>query len=126
MTVHEVVYYFLIMVAGTAGELCVARAMKAIGEANDFRPAALFRVILRAMCVGWMWAGLGLMTLAFFALLGVLSIENVSMVVPATALSYAVGTLGGKFFLGETVTGKRWVGVAIVCVGVALVFIGHQ
>ena len=69
-----------------------------------------------------MWIGITLMALAFFALLGMLSIENVSFVVPVTALSYAAGALGGKFFLGERVTPQRWAGVALVCVGVALVF----
>jgi drug/metabolite transporter (DMT)-like permease len=63
---------------------------------------------------------------AFFALLAVLSMENVSLVVPATALSYAAGALGGKFFLGEQVTRKRWTGVLLVCIGVALVVIGRR
>jgi drug/metabolite transporter (DMT)-like permease len=117
--------YFLIMVAGTAGELCVARAMKTFGGAKEFHPAALMRTLLRAMQVGWMWLGLLLMTVAFFALLGMLSVENVSFVVPATALSYGVGALGGKLFLGEQVSPTRWLGVSLVCAGVALVFIGR-
>ena len=119
------VCYFLIMVAGTAGELCVARAMKTFGEAKQFHPAAIVRTLLRAMQVGWMWLGVLLMTIAFFALLGMLSVENVSFVVPATALSYGVGALGGKLFLGEQVSLTRWLGVLLVCVGVALVFIGR-
>ena len=72
-----------------------------------------------------MWLGLLFMTVAFFALLGMLSLENVSFVVPATALSYAVGALGGQMFLGERVTLTRWIGVLLVCLGVALVFIGR-
>ena len=119
------VYYFLIMVAGTSGELCVARAMKTIGEAKQVHPAAVMRTVLQAMRVGWMWLGILLMTVAFFALLGMLSLENVSFVVPATALSYGVGALGGKMFLGERVTLTRWIGVLLVCVGVALVFVGR-
>jgi drug/metabolite transporter (DMT)-like permease len=112
------------VVVGTGGELCVTRAMKTIGEVTDFRPASLFRVVIRAMKVGWMWLGLAQMTLAFFALLGMLSLENVSLVIPVTALSYAFGALGGRFFLGERVTRQRWAGVLLVCFGVALVFIG--
>lgn len=119
------VFYFLIMVAGTAGELCVARAMKTVGETKQFRPADIMRTLWRAMRVGWMWLGVLFMTIAFFALLGMLSLENVSFVVPATALSYAVGALGGKVFLGERVALTRWVGVLLVCLGVALVFIGR-
>ena len=65
-----------------------------------------------------------MMAMGFFALLGMLSLANVSFVFPATALSYAVGALGGKLFLGERVTPQRWVGVLLVCIGVALVFIG--
>jgi len=64
------------------------------------------------------------MTLAFFALLAVLSIEKVSFVVPVTALSYVAGALGGKFFLGESISLRRWTGITLVCIGVTLVFLG--
>lgn len=120
----ELLYIFLIIVPGTAGELCVSRAMKRVGEVTDFRPHAIARVIVRAMKVSWMWIGLSMMTLGFFALLAMLSIANVSFVFPATALSYAAGALGGKLFLHERVTPQRWLGVLIVCIGVTLVFLG--
>jgi len=124
--VRESVFYFLIIGAGTGGELCVTRAMKTVGEVKDFRPAALIDVILRALRVPWMWVGLTLMGTGFFALLSILSRENVSLVVPVTALSYGAGALGGKFFLGERVTRRRWMGVLLVCLGVALVIMGRQ
>lgn len=117
-------YFFMIVVAGTGGELCVSRAMKQIGEVHDFRPAAIIKVIGRVLRVKWMWFGVGMMTLAFFSLLAILSIENVSFVVPVTALSYVAGALGGRFLLGEHVTPSRWTGIALVCIGVTLVFLG--
>jgi drug/metabolite transporter (DMT)-like permease len=122
----EAVLFLLVMIAGTAGELCVARAMRQVGEVSDFRPRALLTVALQASKVGWTWIGLGLMTLAFLALLAVLAIENVSFVVPVTALSYAVGTLGGRLFLRERVTRTRWAGVLLVCIGVTLVLLGKH
>ena len=64
------------------------------------------------------------MAVAFFALLGMLSLAKVSFVFPSTALSYAAGALGGRFFLGERVTPQRWFGVLLVCIGVVLVFLG--
>jgi drug/metabolite transporter (DMT)-like permease len=118
-------FYFLIVCAGTGGELCVARGMKVVGEVKDFRPLALLRLIPRALRIPWMWLGVALMTTAFFSLLAVLATENVSLVVPVTALSYGAGALGGKFFLGEQVTPRRWAGVLLVCAGVALVVIGR-
>lgn len=123
---REVILYILIIGAGTGGELCVTRAMKAVGEVRDFRPAALVNVLLRALRVSWMWLGVGLMAAAFFSLLALLSIENVSLVVPVTALSYGAGALGGKFFLGEQVTPRRWAGILLVCIGVTLVIMGRR
>jgi len=122
--VFEVIFFSLIVVAGTAGELCVSRAMKAIGEVHDFRPSALVKVFLNALRVKWMWIGVGLMAVGFFSLLAILSFENVSFVVPVTALSYVAGALGGRFFLGERVNWRRWTGILLVCVGVTLVVIG--
>ncbi len=123
---REALFLFFVVVAGTGGELCVTRAMKQVGEVTDFRPLALLRVIIRAMKVGWMWLGVSLMALAFFSLLAVLSIENVSFVVPVTALSYAAGALGGVVFLGERVSRRRWAGVLLVCLGVTLVWLGKH
>ena len=117
-------YFFMIVVAGTGGELCVSRAMKQTGEVKDFRPSAVARALLRALGHQWMWLGVGLMTMAFFSLLAILSIEKVSFVVPVTALSYVAGALGGRFFLGERISASRWTGIALVCIGVTLVFLG--
>jgi len=122
----EIILLLLIMVAGTGGELCVARTMQAVGPATDLRPAALIRLILRALQNGWMWLGFLLMAIGFFSLLEMFSLENVSFVVPVTALSYGFGALGGKIFLREQVTRKRWAGVLLVCLGVGLVLIGQR
>jgi drug/metabolite transporter (DMT)-like permease len=126
MRIWEGIAIFLIVVCGTAGELCVTRAMKVIGEVKEFTPGALIKVAIRAIQVPWMWLGVGLMAVAFFSLLGALSVENVSFVVPATALSYAAAAFGGQVFLGEKVSRGRWLGVALVCVGVTLVFLGKN
>ena len=120
----QVILYFLIVFPGTAGEMCISRAMKTVGEATDFRPHAIARKIGHAMTVPWFWIGITMMATGFFALLGMLSMANVSFVFPGTALGFAVGALGGRIFLKEKVTRQRWVGVLIVCVGVALVAIG--
>jgi drug/metabolite transporter (DMT)-like permease len=124
--VLEFLFLFIIVVAGTGGELCVSRAMKVVGEVHDFRPAALARFVFRAMRVGWMWIGITMMALAFFSLLAMLSIENVSFVVPVTALSYAAGAVGAMLFLHERVSPQRWLGVLIVCVGVTIVWLSRH
>ena len=122
----EAILFSLIVVSGTGGELCVSRAMKTVGEVKDFRPLAIARVVLRALRSGWMWAGVTMMALAFFSLLGALSFLNVSFVVPVTALSYVAGAGGAALFLRERVSPQRWMGVFLVAVGVTLVFLGNR
>ena len=122
---RELILLFLVIVAGTSGELCVSHAMKAVGEVHDFRPAELVRFLSRAVRVWWMWIGVLQMTVAFFSLLAMLSIENVSFVVPITALSYAAGSIGATLFLREHVSRQRWAGVLVVCLGVTLVWLSH-
>jgi drug/metabolite transporter (DMT)-like permease len=124
--VLESIFLFMIVAAGTGGELCVSRAMKTVGEVHDFRPAALARFVWRAIRVGWMWVGIAMMALAFFSLLAMLSMENVSFVVPVTALSYAAGAFGALIFLRERISVQRWLGVLLVCVGVTLVWLSRQ
>ena len=124
--VSEFIFFFFIVVFGTTGEIFMSRAMKETGEVKDFRPAALIEAIFRALRVRWMWFGVGMMAIGFFSLLAVLSFENVSFVVPVTALSYVVGALGGRFFLGERVSLQRWTGILLVCAGVTLVLIGRR
>jgi len=124
--VSEFIFFFFIVVFGTTGEIFMSRAMKETGEVKDFRPVALIESIFRALRVRWMWFGVGMMAIGFFSLLAVLSFENVSFVVPVTALSYVVGALGGRFFLGERVSLQRWTGILLVCAGVTLVLIGRR
>jgi drug/metabolite transporter (DMT)-like permease len=119
----EIALFFFIIGVGTTGELCVTRAMKAIGEVKEFTPRALLGVGGRAFRVGWMWIGLAMMAIAYFALLGMLARANVSYVIPITALGYVVGAIGGRWFLGEAVSRQRWIGVLLVCSGVLLIYL---
>jgi uncharacterized membrane protein len=123
---RDLILFTMIVVAGTGGELCVSRAMKSVGEPTSFHPAEIVKVVLRALRQPWMWAGISMMALAFFALLGALSLYNVSFVVPVTALSYVAGALGGVVFLHERVSSRRWIGVLLVAIGVTLVLFGKS
>ena len=118
----EIALLFLIVVSGTAGELCVSRAMKSVGEVHDFRPRSILRFVLQSLRLPWMWLGIALMGLGFFSLLAILSFQEVSFVVPVSALSYAAGAFGAKAFLGERISRNRWVGIAVVCIGVTIVW----
>ncbi|HVA00939.1 MAG TPA: hypothetical protein VMV34_04695 [Terriglobia bacterium] len=121
MTLRTALFIGIIVLAGQGGDIALSFAMKKIGEVKNFGPRNLLKTLGRAFQIGWMWVGIGLMAIAFFSLLALLSWANVSLVVPATASSYIVGAMGAQFLLGERVDKMRWVGVVIVCIGVAFV-----
>ncbi|HKW56330.1 MAG TPA: hypothetical protein VJN42_03150 [Candidatus Acidoferrum sp.] len=114
----------LLIFGSTGGEIAITHGMKATGEPERLRPWELLRFLRKAVCNGWFWAGVPLMALSFYALLALLSWEPISFVIPASALSYVVGTFGAKYILREDVTLARWTGVILVCTGVALVALG--
>ena len=116
----------IVVITGTSGELCLARAMRSLGEVSDFHPSALVHTLARAIAIPWVWLGLALLAIDVVALLALLSFEDVSFVIPMTALSYVVGAIGGASFLGEHVIRQRWMGVFLVCGGVALVYAGGK
>lgn len=121
----EYVLFILVIIVGTAGELCLGRAMKETGELERFHPTAVIKLLGQALRVKWIWIGVAMMATAFFSLVTLLSFEEVSFVVPVTALSYLVGAVGGIFFLGEKVAWQRWVGIGLVCTGVSMVVISR-
>ncbi|PYR86941.1 MAG: hypothetical protein DMG19_11765 [Acidobacteria bacterium] len=115
-----VLFISIVILTGTAGDLAVSHAMKQIGGVS-LTPSAIFRFLALAFQMVWLWIGIALMATGFFSLLALLSWADVSLVVPATALSYVAGALGAKFLLNEHVTPARWAGVLLVCLGVALI-----
>jgi len=118
------IFLCFLIFGSTGGEIAITRGMKATGEPERLRPRELLRFLRKALCNGWFWAGIPLMALSFYALLVLLSWEPISFVIPASALSYVVGTFGAKYLLGEEISLARWTGVVLVCGGVALVALG--
>ena len=107
----------------TGGEIAMTHGMKQVGEPENFRPRALWRFIAKAVKNGWVWFAMPLMAGAFYSLLILFSWAPLSVVIPASAFNYVVGTFGAKYLLKEQVSAKRWMGVVMVCAGVALVLI---
>jgi drug/metabolite transporter (DMT)-like permease len=114
----------ILILGSTGGEIAITHGMKSVGEPVRLRPGAVLQFLGRAVRNSWFWAGVPLMALSFYALLILLSWEPISLVIPASALSYVVGTFGAKFILGEDVSTARWAGVIFVCIGVVLVAAG--
>jgi hypothetical protein len=117
--VRTALFLSIVILAGTSGELLTAHAVKRAGakSVDGCGIGARLRLAFRPRA---MWAGLALQAIAFFTFLVLLSWADISFVVPATALNYVVGAAGSALFLREQLDRRRWVGVLLVCLGVAV------
>jgi drug/metabolite transporter (DMT)-like permease len=65
-------------------------------------------------------AAVACMGLSFFSFLELLKIADLSFAVPATAATLVLETALARWLLRERVQPRRWIGVALVACGVAL------
>ncbi len=110
----------VIVLADAAGDVLITRGMKQAGEVSTIRPGVLLSIARRVLTNWSFISGILFFAVTFFSFLAVLSWADLSFVFPATSLVYVVSTLGAKFILKETVSFQRWMGIFLVCLGVAL------
>lgn len=111
----------LLVVLNSAGNFFLALGMQRIGALPSWSIAALHYAFVAVFSSVWIWIGIVSMLLFMAALMLVLSWADFTYVLPASASMYAVVALLGHFVLHESVPGMRWTGVALICLGVALV-----
>lgn len=104
----------------SCGDILCAKGMSQGGELSDFGPSGVLRVIRYIVTRKLVILGGLCYAVAFFSLLGLFTVAQLSVAVPATALSFVVDTLGAHFVLKENFPWKRWIGVILVSVGVVL------
>jgi len=65
-------------------------------------------------------AGLAIYAAGTALWISAVSRRNISFLYPLTALNYVLVGMGGRLFLGEHISTGRWLGIAVVVAGVAL------
>ena len=120
-TLKTSIVVVLLVILSSAGNLFFSIGMKRIGALHGWPMAALHSAFVAIFTSAWIWLGIVSMLLFLAALMLVLSWADFSYVLPATATMYAVTPLLGHFVLRESVTGMRWMGVALICLGVMFV-----
>jgi uncharacterized membrane protein len=111
----------VIVLSNSAGDVCITRGMKQVGEVSTLNPRELLAITKRVLTNRDFLLGIFFLAVSFFSFLAVLSWADLSFVIPATSIVYAVSLVGAKFFLHEEINSLRWAGTLLVCVGVALV-----
>ena len=111
----------LALVLEAVGVVCLSRGLKQIGEPEKLTAGEVARVIRRGAVNPNILLGVLLETIFFGALLYLLSQRDVSLIWPLTALGFVLTAIAAKFILHEEIHWTRWMGVALIVVGAALV-----
>ena len=99
------------------GNLALAFGTKNFPESLALNPLSY----LRAMLSPFVAAGVAMLILAMLIRMAVLGLADLSFVLPLTAIGYVFAALLGRFILHEEVSPQRWLGTALILIGVALV-----
>ena len=105
----------------SVGNVMLSKGMKEVGEVTDFSISALFGVFLRGITNLSVITGVTLDALFFGCLLIALSLTEVSIVMPLTAVGYLTTALVAKVILHEDISALRWAGTAVIVVGCIMV-----
>lgn len=120
MTFRKYLVLAGITVFSTAGDSLLARGMKALGNVSLHHLSSLLLAILNP----WVAAGI-LLLLAFFACyMSALSWADLTYVLPATSLGYVLVALIARFSFHEEISPTRWLGIALIAVGVGFAAAG--
>ena len=111
----------LVVLGGSVGDVFITKGMKQVGEIATLNARELLGIAGRTLTNRWFLVGLFFMAVSFFSFLAVLSWADLSLVLPATSISFVITTVGAKLYLKEKISPVRWAGIVLVCVGVALI-----
>ena len=116
----------LVVLGGSAGDVCITKGMKQIGEISTLNLRVLLRTFGLAIANKYVLIGLFFMAVSYFSFLGALRLADLSLVLPATSISFVITTIAARLFLKETISAIRWAGILLVCIGVALISLPSQ
>jgi drug/metabolite transporter (DMT)-like permease len=99
------------------GNLALALGMHRFPRLLALEPLPYLQALLNPFVA----LGIIMLILAVFTRLALLSVADLSFVLPMTAAGYIISVVLGKIFLGEDVGSSRWLGTLLVFSGVFLV-----
>jgi drug/metabolite transporter (DMT)-like permease len=107
--------------SAAVGQILVRRGMQQIGSLENYAPLALVSYFWQALCNQYVIMGTVLNAVFYFLFLAALSWTDVTVVLPMTAIEYAMAAVLAVMILKEKVPAMRWTGIVLVIIGVILI-----
>jgi len=119
LTPQQFLILAFVSVSVPLGDACLSRGMTSLPLISLTHPATL----ITAVFTPWITLGIALLIGYFASYLTALSWADLTYVMPATAMGNVFVVLIAQFWLHESISWQRWLGVALITVGVG--FVAH-
>jgi len=110
------IFTAIVVLSNVAGNSALTKGMQQLGDLGN-SPLALILALFHP----WVALGVALLIVWTLSHMALLSWNDLSYVLPVTAIGYVLAAFAGRFFLGETISPLRWTGIALITAGVTLV-----
>lgn len=101
----------VVVAANVCGNFLLSYGMKRQG-AEGF--------LLAALVNPWVLGGIALLIVWTLSRMALLSMADLSYVLPVTAVGYPLTALMGRIFFDERISPERWLGTALILAGMIL------
>lgn len=109
------------LVFESTGVILLKKGMNTIGEMHGYTAGEVARIVKAGVTNPQIILGVFFEALFFICLLILMSESDISFLWPLTALSFVFATLAAIWFLGESVSWVRWIGVIFIMIGAAFI-----
>lgn len=106
----------VVVLTNVVGNICLSHGMQEVGRIVSASPADYIRALINP----WVLAGSCTLAMWMISELALLSRADLTFVLPVTASAYVLIAIAGHFFLGDQISWQRWLGIAVISIGVIL------
>ena len=117
LTFQQFLILAFVSISVPLGDACLSRGMTSLPPISLADPLSL----IGAVFTPWVALGIVLLIGYFASYLTALSWADLTYIMPATALGNVFLALLAHFWLGESISWQRWLGVVLITVGVGFV-----
>lgn len=117
---------FIGLIFESTGIVLLKKGMATVGEVKMTSAGEIFRVVKASATNVKILGGVFFEALFFVCLLIMMAKSDISFIWPLTGLSFVFSTFAAIWFLGETVSALRWVGVLLIVIGSVVIGYSEQ
>jgi drug/metabolite transporter (DMT)-like permease len=117
---------FIGLIFESTGIVLLKKGMTTVGEVKMTSVGEIFRAVKAGVTNVKILGGVFFEALFFVCLLIMMAKSDISFIWPLTGLSFVFSTFAAMWFLGETVSAMRWIGVMMIVLGSVVIGYSEQ